>query len=240
MNNSIKQSFNKAAYLYNQHCDLQVMVGKKLVSLLDEIFFSHIIDLGCGTGLITELLAKKTNYTSFSAIDIADQLLLQAKQVLSPYRINVFEDDFDQLTLTESYFDLIFANMSLHWSHAFQNTLKHLANRLNHQGTLAFSIPLPGTFKELSGQYRINQFMEVEDIKKYITDSNLLLKNILTEEIIFSFDSLLDALKSIKAVGANFVAMQGKYRYHSGIKKQLQQPTPTTLTYHVGYFIIKK
>ena len=148
---AIKKSFNRAAALYHDHSFLQQSVAKKLISLIKKVNhqFESIIDLGCGTGLVTSELAAEFKYEYFHAIDIADQALIQARQTLFSLPIKIFEADFEQLNASNQLFNLVFANMSLHWSRDFYTALQSAASILKPNGCIAFSVPLPGTLTEL-------------------------------------------------------------------------------------------
>lgn len=240
----IKNAFNKAANLYNNHCHLQFSAGKKLISLLNLQQFNlpRIIDLGCGTGIVTRELASQRNYSDFHAIDMADQFICKAKECLSEYNLKIYESDFDHLYQANNPFDIIFSNMSLHWSPNFQATLHVITQMLSKNGILAFSIPLAGTFHELQTHCAVNDFFEQRFVENLIRLCGLELESA-NEKFVFQFDNLLEALKSVKAVGANYVNKNNRrLQYNASLRKQLQDSmnTSITLTYHVGYFIAKK
>lgn len=235
--NKIKQSFNKAAKSYDNYCDLQLQTGRKLISLTKEhcLNSSRIIDLGCGTGLITRELASALNYENFHAIDFADQLIIKAKKQLSQYNINVYESDYD--SFNEEHFDILFSNLALHWSPNFTLTLKTLKKAFSKQGIFAFSIPLSGSLHELQ-PFAVKHFMDESAVLDIINISGYHLKACVTEQMIFNFDNFLQALKSIKGVGANSTDKQSGSGAHSLIKHMIKSSEKVSLTYKIGYFIV--
>ena len=70
---SVKDCFNKSADRYDQHCQLQLTTGDKLLSLTEPA--KTVIDLGCGTGIIT----AKLQYNKLYALDLSDKMLATAK-----------------------------------------------------------------------------------------------------------------------------------------------------------------
>lgn len=239
----IKKSFNKAKHTYDKHCQLQQLIGKHLIKLikLHSVRFAEklpqIIDLGCGTGIVTEILAQQINYQFFYAVDMANFFVLMAKKRLAYLGIEVYEYDFDQLP-PQPAFDIIFANMSLHWSPSLYATLKVIIHALSTQGILAFSIPLPGTFIELQQHLAVNHFLNSAEIIKHLQTCGGHVQMNHVEKITLQFDSTLSALMSIKNVGANYVHK----RNQSGLcgKSFLQQFAHKQLTYVIGYFIVTR
>jgi malonyl-CoA O-methyltransferase len=133
-------------------------------------------------------------------------------------------------------FDLIFSNMALHWSIDLREMLQLLYQVTSFNGFVAFSIPLNQTFNELP-QYSRNVLDTREKIEKILM--NLRFEKIdITESLItIAFDSQLNALKSIKAVGANLIFNQPIKTLRG---KSFFKNFSNHLTYHIGYFILRK
>lgn len=234
----LKKHFNKASHTYDQHAVLQKYVGEKLLALIkaNNFLHHHIIDIGCGTGLMTQEIATQLSYQTFHAIDIAENLLAVAKEKLKHHPIQFFESNFDTFESHMQY-DLIFANMSLHWSDNIIVTIQRLLNKLKKNGKLVFSIPLTDTFIELKTYLRLRQFNDIQQILDVFRVSLHF-----SEKITYSFSSLREALHSIKKTGANHVnnRLPG-LQCNPFLKKLLLNPThdSTTLTYHIGYFVVE-
>ena len=213
---SIKDCFNKAAATYDFHCQLQLHSGNKLLSMLKEM--DTAIDLGCGTGLITQKIKCKKLY----ALDIADKLLAKAKTRLAEHNVTFLEDSFDDFTGLQV--DLAFANMSLQWSNDLNSTLINIAANLKPHGILAFSMPLIGSSKELHTEFSLEHINHLLENWSVIHSSE--------EKINFIFPSLIDSLRSIKAVGAH---------YHQTNRFNLisREKIPHNLTYNIGYFLAR-
>lgn len=232
---------------YDVNCNLQKNVGKRLMELLSpfKTHTSNIIDLGCGTGIVTEMLAKQTSYANFHAVDIAEQMLITAKKRLNFYQIDVYANDFENFKNTDTKFDLVFSNLSLHWSLDFPRTLENVKHVMNDQGILAFTIPLQGTFSELNTN-SVNPFIDLAYIDNLLATYGYEIKVSCRESFIYNFENKLNALKSIKKIGANFLinrnhfGLRGKAFLDNIINSQIisfNQPTP--LTYVIGFFIVK-
>ncbi len=241
----IKNSFNKAAGTYDQARNVQRQIGEALINTLlamGTCNYTNIVDLGCGTGQVTKILADKIKFHKFQAIDFAAKLLAIAKTKLAAYKIKILEADYDALPANN--FDLAFSNMSLQWSQDLLNTIKIINNLLDANGTLAFSIPLQGTLIELNA-YSINHFYSLSYIKKLLITHGFKIKKCFIQKYINYFpnkgrDDLaptLAALKSLKAVGANC-----RIDYcRGGVSPPLKDSRmPCKLTYNIGFFIAIK
>lgn len=239
MTNMIKKAFNRAAKSYNDHCQLQQTIGEHLLRLLPPAHSDapRMIDLGCGTGLITEKLASTYCYSEFHALDFAESLLQKARERLSQHEIILHHADFNCLPESDLPFDIIFSNMALHWSVDMFATLKSLIASLSDQGVIAFSIPLTGTFAELKNHFAINPFYDTATIAKHLYACGYEITAYQAEKIVRGFEDTRSALKSIKQVGANATRSASKTFLS---KTRLKQINIHTLTYHIGYFIATK
>jgi len=236
--NKIKYHFNRAAHSYDEHSQLQKSTGKKLINLCKNFSPSvaGILDLGCGTGFTTEQIAKSYIYQKFHAIDIANLLLMKAKKRLRPYKISIYEKDFDTFHNSNENFDLIFSNMALQWSTNLQNTLYSLYDLLSVNGCLAFSIPLKGSLSELQSDYSINAFFDSSFITDILIKHNFQILYHNQDRLTYPFSSTREALISLKKVGANHV----KKRLHSGLFTRLNFQHINQLTYVIGYFVTRR
>lgn len=88
-------------------------------NLVKKIFFRkknlEILDLGIGTGYVTNKLLVKYPYARITAIDLSKKMLLNAKKRLSKYtsQIKYIEEDMIKYE-TNQKFDLIMGTLSIH------------------------------------------------------------------------------------------------------------------------------
>ena len=216
-----RECFNKSASKYDTNCQLQLTTGEKLLSLITPA--ETLIDLGCGTGIVTEKLSYKKLY----ALDISEELLAQARLRLSNKNITYLEKSFDDFSGLE--LDLAFANMSLQWSEDLQLTLNNIKANLKPSGILVFSLPLTGTFADLN--ISTMSFFSLTQIIQLLSDWHIIYSE--AQEINYIFPSLIEALRSIKLVGAN-------YCKNKNGKLPSRDKSPCLLKYRIGYFIAKR
>ncbi len=151
--------------VYHDRCAMKVGAdGVTLGAWADVAEAKHILDVGCGSGLITLMLAQRID-TEITAIDIDYQSVIQAKENIkrSPWknRISVYHASFQDFSnKKEEKFDLIVCNPpffvhSMKSASAARTTARH-TDTLSHlelitnsqkclsvQGKLCVILPVP-------------------------------------------------------------------------------------------------
>ena len=99
-----------------------------------------ILDLGCGPGNVTRLLAQRWPDAHLVALDNDSAMLERAQvecptAVLAEADINDYEPDVPQ--------DLIYSNATLHWLDEHAQLLPRLFSWLRPGGELAVQMPAP-------------------------------------------------------------------------------------------------
>jgi len=255
MNNSscskqgISEAFNKAWRTYDAHCTIQKASGEILINKLKFRIKAAaiIVDFGCGTGLITESLAKELNYQQFYVVDISEKLLMLAQQRLTgKYQIESFKADFEEIIFENNTLDLAFSNLALQWSTSLELPLKRIFDQLKPQGILAFTLPLKGSLSELRSE-SCNSFYELQEVEKLLLSMGYTLLESQQIKLVENFPHPLLALKSLKAVGANYVTgrspslmVEGKASIAKIIKQACVQSKKYELSYQIGFFIAQK
>lgn len=151
----IARKFNRAALTYDATADLQHTVGRELVDRLVKLNLSpeRLLDLGAGTGQITQLLSRQYPQSTIFAIDLAPNMLFYATERLDS-TARLICADFEAVPIKSSCMDLIFSNMSLQWSFALQSTLQDIVRCLRKSGVMALTLLVDDTLHELSLTYK--------------------------------------------------------------------------------------
>ena len=66
----IRSRFEKNIISYNKNAKVQNQMAEKLVSMLDKSVYEEVLEIGCGTGLLTEKAINKIQYKNYTANDI--------------------------------------------------------------------------------------------------------------------------------------------------------------------------
>jgi trans-aconitate 2-methyltransferase len=99
---------------------------------------SKIVDLGCGTGALSEVLADLWPDADIQGIDRSAEMLESARQITRP---NLHFQQNDISNFAPSGEDLIFSNAALHWIRDHESLLLRFAKSLQPGGALAFQVP---------------------------------------------------------------------------------------------------
>ena len=99
---------------------------------------AHVIDLGCGPGNSTALLARRWPKARLEGLDSSEPMLDQARR--SGIQATWHSGDIPSWQPKRRY-DVIFANASLHWIDDQDATMRRLMSHVAPGGVFAFQVP---------------------------------------------------------------------------------------------------
>ena len=147
---SIAARFTAAAPTYERHAEMQVRAADEVMSLLDNVGVpERILEIGCGTGLLTRQLVTAFPEAEIVALDLSPSMAEEARQSLETDRSTRFlAGGMEQLVDTGS-FDLVTSSSSIHWMIPLVGVFETVTGILRPGGCFVFSIMLNGTLQEL-------------------------------------------------------------------------------------------
>ena len=147
---SVTARFSAASATYHKKADVQTSVAEKLLSLASAAGpIEHILEIGCGTGRLTELLLVHFPRVTIDAMDVSREMIDQARHRLSEHhRVRWFVSDLKTFDVPVSY-RLIVSSSSMHWISPVEDGLSRVADLLEADGELVVSLMLHGTLGEL-------------------------------------------------------------------------------------------
>lgn len=108
---------------------------------LDPAQVRHVVDLGCGPGNSTELLAQRFVHAQVLGVDNSPAMLATARQQLPQARFELDDIATWAPQAGTPAPDLIFANASLQWVSAHEVLIPRLLSLLAPGGVLAIQMP---------------------------------------------------------------------------------------------------
>ncbi|MBC6974331.1 malonyl-ACP O-methyltransferase BioC [Bacillus sp. Xin] len=154
----LQKRFNGAAVSYDQYASVQKKMAQQLLSIMKKHYHKmssiRILELGCGTGYLTEQLAVSFPNAEIIAIDFAESMIAVAKTRNHVESVTFRCEDIEHLALSES-FDVIISSATFQWLNDLQITLKNLYRYLFEGGLLLFSTFGEQTFQELHTAFQI-------------------------------------------------------------------------------------
>lgn len=201
----IINGFNRGALTYNQAAFLQHKVAEKLATCFLPENAGKILEIGCGTGLLSQHLINKFPYADLYLTDIATSMLEQCKQQFAD-KTNVTFLQMDAETPPNlPQFDLITSSMTFHWFNQLTQSIKHFKQQLKPGGKLLFSMLSDNSLQEWRDCCSENQiaaatplFPSVNDLKQEFPEIKFHVE--LITEMYPSAHAFLHTLKSIGAV----------------------------------------
>lgn len=201
---NIAKAFNRAAKHYDDFSIIQKLTGNILLSKTKAFFNVSILDAGCGTGWFSKKWRQLGN--TVTALDLSKNMLKTAKNLNSAH--HYLHADIEKLPIENNVFDLCWSNLSLQWCTKLNNAISELCRVTKPGGMVLFSTLADGSLSELKSAYRTinsnyktNKFLSIEDIKFACEEKIVLIDNIF---ITFVFSEMLEAMFSIKKIGANY------------------------------------
>ena len=197
------QQFDKAAKTYNSFATIQAISADKLVNGIAPCNPKTVLDIGCGTGLLTKTIASQYPTAIIDAIDVSSNMINELASQKIP-NVNTSCSDFNQKTLSKKY-DMIVSNAAIHWMDV-DLSLKQIANYLSPNGTCYIAIFGSKTSFELNHCLaKINRdynaiaktFPTKDDVER-LGQHYFLNWMIETECVTLTFDSIIQLLKTQK------------------------------------------
>ena len=156
---AVARRFSRAAATYDRSAVVQKQSARQLVSLLSTTLASipaaaassraqRVLEVGCGSGQLTELLVATLPNAEIEAIDVAPRMVELARRRDELREVQFSIQDVREFKTTKP-FDLIISNSTLQWISPLHDALAPLAASLLARGRLYFAVMLRGTLEEL-------------------------------------------------------------------------------------------
>ncbi|MDX3905076.1 MAG: dethiobiotin synthase [Pigmentiphaga sp.] len=148
----VAQRFGHAASRYGGHAGLQREIAEHLAERIAGLPLPprpRILEIGCGTGFLSEALARRLGTARWTLTDISPEMLDEARRRLhlpGECRFLVMDGEFPDLALGP--FDLICSSMAMQWFGDLDAGLSRLAGMLAPGGCMAVATLAADTFVE--------------------------------------------------------------------------------------------
>ena len=215
----IRESFDRAAAKYDDVAILQSEIGQRLLERLELIKLTpqRIVDVGAGTGHLSQELAKRYKGCEVISLDLAPAMLYQAirhqKLIDRWLRKQIFIcGDAEHLPLTDNSVDMVFSNFAIQWCSDLDQTFKEFQRVLKPGGLLLFTTFGPDTLTELRQSWHVvddnvhvNSFIDMHDIGDALLRAKLSDPVMDTERLTLTYNNGMDVMRDLKAMGAHNV-----------------------------------
>ncbi|MEJ2042280.1 MAG: malonyl-ACP O-methyltransferase BioC [Reinekea sp.] len=223
---AVARQFSSAAQQYDAAAHLQRKIADRLLALVKNIQLpvsAKIADLGTGTGYCLPMLQQQFNPARLYALDFSDAMLDVAR-ARQP-NIECIHADLETAPFERQSLDLVVSSLAVQWLDKPEPFIANITKALKPGGVLALTTLGPKTLWELKlawaqvDTYRhVNDFHDAVDWIEAVWESELTLELWREERVEVRYDSPLELLRELKALGANHVD-----RDHSPRSSHLRQ-----------------
>ncbi|MBI4644670.1 MAG: malonyl-ACP O-methyltransferase BioC [Deltaproteobacteria bacterium] len=215
---SIRRNFARRDGSYDRHAEVQRLMARGLMERVQEELprARRLLEIGCGTGYLTDLLRRHNPQAEVVALDLDAALIEQARRRLGPDpKVSWLVADGE--SFSRGCFDLIISNATFQWFTHPRETLRAHFQALGPGGCLAFSTLGPQTFRELDASWRqaaaalrlqevaeipARGFLTLQDWEKLLDLAGFSQVQLAQQILEAHFPSVPDFLQALKATGA--------------------------------------
>lgn len=213
-----RRSFERAANSYDKAAVLQREIGDRLSSRLDYVKLdpSTVLDLGCGTGYLSEKLMQRYSKAQIVATDIALSMLHKTAEkggwFRKPYSVC---SEAERLPFAADSFDLVISNLMLQWCEDLPHVFTGVNRVLKSDSLFSFTSFGPDTLKELRESWQCvdnyphtNPFADMHDVGDALMQAGFQQPVLDMEMITMHYPSLRALMMDLKNIGASNAAVE--------------------------------
>ena len=147
---SVTARFSAASRTYHERAEVQKIVAERLLRLASDVRpIERILEIGCGTGGLTELFLEHFPGVTIDAMDASKDMIDRAKERLAGNdRVRWHISDLKRFAPNVLY-PLIVSSSSMHWILPVEDGFRRMANLLEVGGDVVVALMLHGTLSEL-------------------------------------------------------------------------------------------
>lgn len=233
--------FEKSLPFYEDYAVVQREMAGKLAEKIGKLRIpgKRILEIGCGSGLLTRVLAQ-LEWEELIVNDLIPQCGEKIR-VIHP-KITFLAGDAEGKDFPGD-FDLIASNATFQWLKSPQAFLQKMKEKLRPGGILAFTTFGPGNFQEI--REIVGEGLDYYSLEEWIEMARCLKPiKIWEEERVLLFDSHLDVLKHICRTGVNGLSKTrwslADAKYFASAYEKLKKGKSYPLTYRPLYLFFRK
>lgn len=256
MTETYKEKIIKAfdqAQDYDQFAVIQKIVAKRLADKIANLYESHtvskpmtILEIGCGTGLLTHYLLRLFPEANFVLTDISSEMLLRCQKKFKNNGKITFQSMDGENPQLEGEYDLICSSLAVQWFIDLPLGIKNLITYLKPNGYFICSTLAQKTFVEWRSTYQyydypcsLQCYPNLNELQAYWPESGWGAWE--SEEIIEHSLDGLSFIKALRLIGAS-VSSQSFSLTASQLKRIISYFNEHYgyCTYHLAYGVFQR
>lgn len=205
----IARSFGDAAATYDRFAHIQRRVAADLRAFCPSFEIdAPVLDLGCGTGYMAELLQEKNPSLNVFLADLAQPMVQIAREKL--HGLPGIVADGECLPITNNSLSAVVSSLALQWCNHLDVAVSEAHRVLQQGGYFAFSTLGPETLWELKKAWEkvdsythVNQFQNPEFVHAALDKAGFGEIEMQRYSLVVQYDELMQLLRELKGIGAH-------------------------------------
>ena len=209
---TVEYSFSEAAILYDRYADHHRIIAERLLDFVRPgAVDGSILEIGCGTGILTEKLFDRFPDSNVTALDISRDMVDRCRSKLSfSSRISFLVTDAEEYCRRGVRYDLVVSSCSIQWFHDRSRFIESICTMLRAGGSCLMAIPVKGMLHELvesciCGARTVMRQLDLdtgEEWKTRFENSGMDILASSVESVSCVYSHPLEVLKAIRGIGA--------------------------------------
>ena len=210
---AVGATFSAAADEYDLWAAPQKFIARRLVDFLTEgARVEDVLELGCGTGMLTVLLRERYRDARIRAIDLSDGMIALYRRRWPDGAVADFEvADAEEFT-SDRPFDVVAASSTFQWLRDRRAVMRNVRGLLTDGGHLVLAVPVSGTLEELAQAHLAVTGCEMPQLDlwddgRYVSalqERRFAVRGARVETFQARYAGALDVLRSLRGIGAAF------------------------------------
>ena len=243
----VRDSFDKAASSYDKYSAIQRSVARELCSLVRGIDGRRVLDVGCGTGHVGEVIST---CCEFFQVDISKEMCSAASRKNHGLTVSC---DMKNIPFPDGFFDVVTSSMAVHWASDVGACLQSMLRVLNKTGQGLFvSVPVCGTLEELAvcerlvGRERKFTFHDVTFFIKLVSALGGVVEYVQCKKYVLHYKTCVRLLDSIAKTGTQLYRDTTNFRGESVLDvlrvygNLFSRGGMVVSSWNIAYLVIKK
>ena len=246
----IEQQFRKSISTYNKQAYIQDNISKNLINFLTGVCgnkFPHTLEIGAGTGLLTEKLLSDCEIKSLTINDLVPEMQIPLTDICGRHdgtKVQFEMGDAEKIPFPKLC-DLIISASTIQWFENLHDFFIKCHTSLNNNGILAISTFGCLNMKEV--QCITGKALQYPSIEDYKTILSKYFDILVLEEtqLLCYFKTPAEVLHHIKETGVNGIdetrwTKKNLFQFTDEYQRFHNTTNGYELSYHPIYIICKK
>ncbi len=246
----IARCFRRSLLTYDDAALVQNKLVVRLIESLNDIpesAYRHVLEIGCGTGLLTEMLCDnkpvKTLYLNDLVPDFETVVFKRTEHLKSIQLISCF-GDIEYMDFPPGL-SLVVSGSTFQWLSNLPRFFSQLGKKLPSGAYLAFSLFGSGTLKEFSSLTSVELgYCSDNEIITFLEQDFLLQSHNKFQDILY-FSSVKDVLSHIRTTGVGGVSeyqwtRESLRRFEARYNQEFGREEGLPVSYSSSCFVLRR